>query len=128
MKLVPEHSKPPISALGTEAELQAQRETLRRRLRRANLASVLILVVVVILAVGFVWKARESTVEAERAHLATERAEEELWKSRLNETRAERYAARPGVLLENRKRLGELALRPNLTEEQRLALREEVPS
>ncbi len=126
VKLVPEHSKPPISALGTETELQAQRETLRRRLRRANLASVLILAVVFALAVGFVWKARESTVEAERAHLATERAEAELWKSRLNETRAERYAARPGVLLENRKRLDELALRPNLTEEQRLALREEA--
>lgn len=120
--------------------MQAQRESLRRGLRRANLASVLILAVVVALAGALVWKARElvdeaaraeanalrASAEAERARRATERAEAELWNSRLNEVRAERYANRPGALIENRRLLRELVQRPGLSEEQRLALRREA--
>lgn len=130
----------PSAAQGAESELQAQRESLRRGLRRANLASVLILAVVVALAGALVWKAQEladeaaraeanalrASEEAERARQATERAEAELWNSRLNEVRAERYANRPGALIENRRRLRELAGRPELSEEQRLALRQEA--
>lgn len=140
MTPAPEQPKLPTAAQGAESELQAQRESLRRGLRRANLASVLILAVVVALASALVWKAQElvdeagraetnalrANDEAERARQATDRAEAELWNSRLNEVRAERYANRPGALIENRRRLRELVQRPELSEQQRLALRQEA--
>ncbi len=136
----PEPPAPGDNAVGSEAGMQAQRETLRIGLLRANLAAVLILAVVAALAAGVVWKARESAGEAsraneetqranretERARRATEQAEAQLWKSRLNELRAQRAAARPGTRLSGRAMLEELCRRPDLTEEERLALREEA--
>lgn len=136
----PPNADPAQTPRGPEVELQARRESLRRGLRRANLASVLILAVVVTLATAVVWKAQESanqatlaelnaaraSEEAGRAQEATERAEAELWNSRLNEVRAERYANRPGALIGNRRRLRELTQRPGLSEEQLLALRQEA--
>lgn len=140
MTPAPESPESSAASRGPEGELQARRESLRRGLRRANLASVLILAVVVLLATALVWKSQESAKqagraevnalrasdEAERAQQATDRAEAELWNSRLNEVRAERYANRPGALIENRRRLRGLVRRPGLTEEQRLALRQEA--
>lgn len=128
----------PDPAVGTD--IHARREALERGLRRANAASVLILVLLVALAFGFVWKARQSAREAERAsgqatranaeanraRQATARAEEELWKARLNEARARRIAGGPGARTEAAAILRELVRRPDLAEEQRLALRQEA--
>ena len=136
----PETPSPGEDAISSEAGMQAQRESLRMGLLRANLAAVLILVLVAALAAGVVWKARESAGEAvraneeaqranretERARKATEQTEAQLWKSRLNELRAQRAAARPGTRLSGRAMLEELCRRPDLTEEERLALREEA--
>jgi len=97
----------------SDPDSQRQREALRRGLRRANLASVLILVLLVALAFGFVWKARQSTEEAERASVqaqranaeadrarqASTRAEDELWNARLNEMRARESREDPGRAL-----------------------------
>ena len=113
MTPAPESPESSAASRGPEGELQTRRESLRRGLRRANLASVLILAVVVLLATALVWKSQESAKqagraevnalrasdEAERAQQATDRAEAELWNSRLNEVRAERYANRPGALI-----------------------------
>jgi len=124
--------------MGTD--LHAQREALRRGLRRANIASVLILVLLVALAFGFVWKARQSAREAERASQqaqranaeanralqASSRAEDELWNARLNEARARRIAGGPGARIGATAILRELVQRPDLTEEQILALRQEA--
>ncbi len=99
---------------------------MRRRLRRATLASVLILTVVVTLAAGFVWQARSAKEEAGRAHRATERAEKALWEAQFNELRAERYTTHSGLIASSQERMLALAARPNLSEEQRLALRQEA--
>ena len=82
-------------------QLQLQRHALRRGLWRASLASIVVLLVVVALAVGVAWKARQSQAEAERARLATDRAESELWNAKLNEARARRIAGRPGARVES---------------------------
>jgi signal transduction histidine kinase len=123
-----------------DRDSQRQREALRRGLRRANLASVLILVLLVALAFGFVWKARQSTQEAERASVeahranaeatrarqASARAEDELWNARLNEMRARRIAGGPGARIESAATLRQLVQRPGLSQDQLLALRQEA--
>lgn len=125
---------------GPGNDLQQEREALRRGLRRANMASVLILVLLVALAFGFVWNARESAqeaeranghasrarAEAERARQATARAEDELWNSRLNEARARRMVSGPGARMEAAAIVRELVRRPHLNEEQIQALRREA--
>jgi len=54
------------------------------------------------------------------------RAEAELWNSQLSEARALRIAGGPGARLTGEALLGQLLLRPDLTEAQRLALRQEA--
>src|SRR5687767_11728564 len=136
-------SMPPASKEAPQrpdANLHAQREALRRGLRRANAASVLIIMLLVALAFGFVWKARQSAraaaraseqaqranAEAERARDASTRAENELWNARLNEARARRIAGGPGARIGAEGILRELVHRPHLSEEQLLALRQEA--
>lgn len=131
----------------SEADLQVQHEALRRGLRRVNIAWGVILAVLVMLAVGVVWKARQSELsarqatseasrantEAERAkegrdlaHAATIRAEEQLWNAKLNEARFRRIAGGPGARITGEALIRELIQRVNLTEAQRLALRQEM--
>lgn len=106
--------------------MQLQREALRRGLWRASLASILVLLVVVALALGLAWKADQFQTEAERARIATERAEAELWNSKLNEARARRIAGGPGARVQSAASVRELVKRPDLNEAQTLALRQEA--
>jgi signal transduction histidine kinase len=108
------------------SELQSQRETLRRGLWRASVASVAILLVVVALTIAVVWKAGQSARETERARAATARAEAELWNAKLNQARARRIAGGPGARTENAALIRELVQRPDLNEDQLLALRQEA--
>src|SRR5687767_4048221 len=106
-------------------QLQLQREALRRGLWRASLASVVVLLVVVALALGVAWKAEQFQREGERARAASARAESELWNAKLNEATARRMAGGAGARVESAALLGELVRRPDLREEQILALRRE---
>ncbi len=126
MNPAPDHFDADLAVSVPDAELQQQRDNVRRRLRHANLASILILLVVVTLAAGFVWQAQDAKQEAARAHRATDRAEEALWHSQFNEVRAERYTTHAGLFSASRDRIVDLAARPNLSGEQRLALRQEA--
>ncbi|HKQ39277.1 MAG TPA: ATP-binding protein [Verrucomicrobiae bacterium] len=103
-----------------------QRKALRRGLWRASLASIVVLLIVVGLAVGIAWKANQSQTDAERARLATQRAEAELWNAKLNEARARRIAGGPGARVESSLAVRELVQRPDLDETQILALRQEA--
>ena len=106
--------------------LQSQREALRRGLWRASLASIVVLLIVVALAVGVAWKARQSQTDAERARVATQRAESELWNAKLNEARARRIAGGPGARVESAQSVRELVQSPALERDQVLALRQEA--
>ena len=131
-------TSPPLEP--SEAELQKRRESLHRGLRRASVASTLILGIVAALGIGFVWAARESlqeatrandealraNSEAKRAQAATTRAEDELWNARLSEARALRIAGGPGARLRGEALVQQLVQRSDLTESQRLALRQEA--
>jgi signal transduction histidine kinase/WD40 repeat protein len=135
----PEFTSTPSPA-PTEEELLRRREALRRGLRRANFAWVVIVAVIAALTFGVVWKARQSAREAERAnHNANQaaqeaaranaeaaRAEAELWNARFTQARATRSAGGPGARVKSSRIIAELARHPNLTEQQRLALRTEV--
>ena len=107
-------------------QLQVQREALRRGLWRASLASIVVLLVVVALALGVGWKARHSETQAERARVATERAESELWNAKLNEARSRRIAGGPGARVQSAALVRDLVGRPDLDESQMLALRQEA--
>ena len=136
----PDNPTPVPASMAPGTDMQAQRDALRRGLLRANFAAVSILAMVVALAAGFVWKARESAAgaarasdeaarantEAGRAQHATELAKQELWNARLSEARARRIAGGPGARIATRRMIEELSRRPGLTEDQRLALRQEA--
>src|SRR5438876_10282083 len=130
----------------SEADLQRQHESLRRGLRRVNVAWVVILTVLVVLAVGLVWKGKQAELAAQRAnaeaaranleaeranegvdmaHAATSRAENELWNAKLNEARFRTIAGGPGGRLASEALVSELVQRGSLSESQRLALRRE---
>jgi signal transduction histidine kinase len=117
---------PKTAADLSQGELDLQREALRRGLRRASVASMIILLVVVTLTLGIVWKAGQSSREAEKARAATARAEAELWNAKLNEARARRIAGGPGARTESETLVRQLVRRPDLNEQQLLALREEA--
>jgi signal transduction histidine kinase len=120
-------AQPPKTASElSQGELDLQRQALRRGLRRASVASMIILLVVVTLTLGVVWKAGQSAREAERARSAMARAEAELWNSKLNEARARRIAGGPGARTESETLVRQLVRRPDLNEQQLLALRQEV--
>ena len=129
------------------ADLSRQRAALQRGLRRANFAWFVIVSVIGALAVGVVWKAGQSTREAERANqnavraeqeaeranaeasranAATVRAEQELWNARFTEARAVRRAGGPDARVRSSRIVGELAHTPVLSDKQRLALRNEA--
>jgi len=124
----------------TDEELIRQREELRRGLRRANFAWVVIVAVIAVLAIGVVWKAGQSAREAERANhhanqaaqeakranAETDRAEAELWNARFTEARALRTAGGPGARVKSSRIVAELARAAGITETQRLALRAEA--
>jgi signal transduction histidine kinase len=122
-------------------------ETLRRSLRRANFAWVVIVAVIAALAVGVVWKAGQSAREARRANrfaadageqaqrAGTEagrardaiiRAEAELWNTRLAEARATRVAGGPAARTKSSQLIADLSRQAGLSETQRLALRTEA--
>lgn len=129
------------------SDVSRQREALQRGLRRANFAWFIIVGVIGVLAVGVVWKAAQSAREAERANQnairakqeaeranaeasraneATVRAEKELWNARFTEARAVRRAGGPDARVKSSRTVAELARMPGLSEEQRLALRNEA--
>jgi serine/threonine protein kinase/WD40 repeat protein len=68
----------------------------------------------------------KSEEAGETANREWERAEAELWNSRLSEARALRIAGGPGARFKSEVLLQQLVLRPNLTEPQMLALRQEA--
>ncbi len=116
-----------------DGDLLRQRERLRRGLRRANLAWGVLLMVITALTFGVIWKASQSTREADRASRSaveartqTARAEAELWNARLAEARALRIAGGPGARSKAQMLLGQLTASASLTETQRLALRAEA--
>ena len=117
-----------------------QHEALRRGLRRANFAWVVIVAVIALLAFGVVWKASQSGREAERANRhaseaseqaerareAVARAEAELWNTRLAEARAIRVAGGPGARVKASQIIANLSRPSGLSETQLLALRAEA--
>ena len=111
---------------GSGDQLQLQRQALRHGLWRASLASVVVLLVVVALAIGVAWKAEQTQTQAQRAFAASARAASELWNAKLNEARALRTAGGPGARVQSGALIRELVERPELTEEQLLALRLEA--
>jgi signal transduction histidine kinase len=108
------------------AELQEHRRRLRRGLRRATLASAVLLFIVVGLAMAVTWKAAQTERAAEQARAATYQAEEELWKARLSQARARRIAGGPGARTESSAIIRDLVQRPALSQEQTLSLRTEA--
>ncbi len=117
----------------SDDEAIRQRQVLRRGLRRANVAWVVIVAVITALTFGVVWKARQSAREADRANRSAAealtqaaRAEGELWNAHLAEARAIRIAGGPGARSKARALIQELSVSPSLTETQRLALRTEA--
>ena len=116
-----------------EPDLAAQRAALLKNIRRASLAGVLALALVVALAVLTAWQARQSErqaaradAEARRAAAAQADAATQLWKARLNEARATRIAGGPGARHRAASIIADLARDPALEEEQILELRSEV--
>jgi signal transduction histidine kinase len=117
-----------------------QHEALRRGLRRANFAWVIIVAVIAVLAFGVVWKAgqsgreaeranrhaNEASEQAERAREAAARAEAELWNTRLAEARAIRVAGGPGARVKASQVIANLSRSSGLSETQLLALRTEA--
>ncbi|MBC8001693.1 MAG: hypothetical protein H7X97_03805 [Opitutaceae bacterium] len=107
----------------SDAELQRQREQIRRALLRVNLAASLILVVVVGLAVAAIIQAnraerhareaREATIRVEgqriEAEKSEQRAREELRQSYLTQTRAARLAGLAGSRFDGLKSLAAAA-------------------
>ena len=117
----------------SDDEAIRERQALRRGLRRANVAWVVIVAVITALTFGVVWKARQSAREAERANRSAAealtqaaRAEAELWNAHLSEARAIRIAGGPGARSKDHALIQELSVSPGLTETQRLALRTEA--
>src|SRR5262245_43086429 len=89
-----------MTTSGHAADSRQQRERIQRRLLRANAAAVIILCVLIALAVAAVmasWRADENARLAQKAsrqaHEQRRRAETELWKARLAETRSLRVGA-----------------------------------
>lgn len=124
---------PSSSPASPPAEPAGQRTALVRSIRRASLAGALAMIVVVVLALGVVWKARQSEqqaaradAEAARATAAQNEAAAQLWSARLNEARATRIAGGPGARQRAADLIAELARHPGLTATQRLALRSET--
>jgi signal transduction histidine kinase len=80
----------------SDGDLQRQRVALRRDLRRASTAAILILLVVVVLALAAIFEASQSDGHARRADQERARAEQELWNASLAQARAERLSGQVG--------------------------------
>jgi WD40 repeat protein len=103
--------------------------------RRPAIASLIVAIHLVALAglVGILRQSRRAnhqatiaTSEAQRANDEASRAEHELWNARFSEARAIRIAGGSGARLRSRALVEKLVERPDLTDAQRLGLREEA--
>lgn len=113
--------------------LLRQRERLRRELRRANLAWGVLLIVITALTFGVIWKASQSTREADRASRSAleartqaARAEAELWNARLAEARTARISSGPGDRTKAEALIRQCSASTSLSATQRQQLRAEA--
>lgn len=86
----------PPASQHSDVELQRQRESILRGLFRANAAAGVILCIVIVFAVAAVIAAWRADQSARALRVASQQAENELWKSRLAEARALRLSGEVG--------------------------------
>src|SRR5262245_17917184 len=80
----------PLPAKGpADADLARRRAQIRRGLRRANTAGVLILLIVIGLSAAALFQALRAERNARTAETASTRAQNELWRAQLARARAE---------------------------------------
>ena len=87
---------PPEAAPRSDADLQRQRDAIRRSLSRINTVVVAMLLMLAALALAAIWSARRAEVSADLARAAARQAQEELRKSHLTEAQASRFSGRVG--------------------------------